>query len=75
MHQRAEDRFEQVTGLSHGCRQSLPVVQGPGRGPSTIINGLFYWVLEDSLVLHKVAKAAGLESHGSADIVDTPYVG
>jgi hypothetical protein len=71
----AEDRFEQVIGLNHRCQQSLPLLQGLGRGPATDINGLFYWVLEDSLILHKVARAAGLESHGSPDTVETPYRG
>jgi hypothetical protein len=31
--------------------------------------------MEDSLILHNVAKAAGLESHGAADVVDNPYMG
>jgi hypothetical protein len=74
-HLQAEDRFEQVIGLNNGCQQSLPLLQGPGRGPATDINGLFYWVLEDSLILQEVARAAGLESQGSPDTVETPYMG
>jgi hypothetical protein len=65
--QEAEERFEQVIKLSRVCRQILPLLKGPGRGPATNINGLFSWVLEDSLILHKVARAAGLESHGAPD--------
>jgi hypothetical protein len=73
--QQAEDRFEQVIGLSHEFQQSLPLLQGPGKGLATNMNGLIYWVLEDILILHAVAKVAGLESHGAADVIDTPYVG
>ncbi len=50
--QQAEDKFEQTPGLSHGCRQSLALLQGPGKGPATKINGLFYWNADDSLILH-----------------------
>jgi hypothetical protein len=75
LHQQAENRFEQAIGLSHGYRQSLPLLQGLKRGPTTKINGLFYWVVEDSLIRHEVAKAAGLESHGAANVEVTPFYG
>ncbi len=34
------------------------------KGPGRKINGLFYWIAKDSLILHEVAKAAGLEGRG-----------
>jgi hypothetical protein len=34
------------------------------KGPGRKINGLFHWISEDSLILHEVARAAGLEGHG-----------
>jgi hypothetical protein len=63
-HLQAEDRFEQVIGLNNGCQQSLPLLQGPGRGPATDINGLFYWVLEDSLILHEEPEQPGWKATG-----------
>jgi hypothetical protein len=60
---------------SHGCRQSLTLLQGAGKGPAIKINGLFYYNADDSLILHEVAKAAGLTSHGERDDVFTLYMG
>ncbi len=41
------------------------------KGPGRKINGLFHWISEDSLVLHEVARAAGLEGHGPMRRVNT----
>jgi hypothetical protein len=41
------------------------------KGPGRKINGLFHWISEDSLVLHEVARAAGLEGHGPKRKVNT----
>jgi hypothetical protein len=41
------------------------------KGPGRKINGLFHWISEDSLILHEVARAAGLEGHGSARRVNS----
>jgi hypothetical protein len=40
--QQAEDRFDQTIGLEYGCRQSIALLHGPGKGPATKINGLFH---------------------------------
>jgi hypothetical protein len=45
------------------------------KGPGRKINGLFHWISEDSLVLHEVAKVAGLEGHGSKRKVSTLCMG
>jgi hypothetical protein len=73
--QQAEDKFEQTLGLSHECRQSLTLLRGAGVGPATKINGLFHWDADDSLILHKVAKAVGLASHGRKKDVYILYMG
>ncbi len=62
---RAEEEYDKLGGLSHGCRQSWDLRMREEKGPGRKINGLFYWISEDSLVLHEVAKIAGLEGHGS----------
>jgi hypothetical protein len=62
---RAEEEYNRLGGLSHGCRQSWDLRMREEKGPDRKINGLFYWISEDSLVLHEVAKAAGLEGHGT----------
>jgi hypothetical protein len=41
------------------------------KGPGRKINGLFHWISEDSLVLHEVAKSAGLEGNGPRRKVST----
>jgi hypothetical protein len=41
------------------------------KGPGRKINGLFHWISEDSLILHEVARAAGLEGRGSARRVNS----
>ncbi len=69
--QQAEGRFEQTQWLSHGCQQSLSLLQREGRGPACRINGLFYWNADDSLILLEVEKAAELPSHGEKDYVCT----
>ncbi len=62
-------------GLSHGCRQTWDLQVRGERGATLKIDGLFYWRAEDSLILHEVAKAAGLEGHGMGHRVDTLYMG
>ncbi len=44
------------------------------KGPGRKINGLFCWTAKDSLILHEVAKAAGLEGRGYGKKVDSLYV-
>jgi hypothetical protein len=61
---RAEEEYDKLRGLSHGCRQSWDLRMREEKGPGLKINGLFHWISEDSLVLHEVARAAGLEGHG-----------
>jgi hypothetical protein len=51
------------------------MLRGPGSGPALKINGLFHWKKQKSLILHEVARAAGLESCGIRSIVDTIYMG
>ncbi|MFO0005248.1 MAG: hypothetical protein ACK559_29395, partial [bacterium] len=47
---RAEEEYNRLGGLSHGCRQSWDLrmreEKGPGRKK---INGLFCWTAKDSL--------------------------
>jgi hypothetical protein len=45
-----------------------------GKGPCRKINGLFHWGLDDSLILHEVARAAGLEGRGDKKKVNAPYM-
>ncbi len=45
-----------------------------GKGPGRKINGLFHWDSDDSLILHEVARAAGLEGRGYGKKVDSLYV-
>jgi hypothetical protein len=61
---RAKEEYSKLGGLSHGCRQSWDLRMREETGPGRKINGLFHWISEDSLVLHEVARAAGLEGHG-----------
>jgi hypothetical protein len=63
---RAEEEYDKLGGLSHGCRQSWDLRMREEKGPGRKINGLFHWISEDSLILHEVARAAGLEGRGSA---------
>ncbi len=42
------------------------------KGPGRKINGLFHWISEDSLILHEVARAAGLEGRGYKKKVNSP---
>jgi hypothetical protein len=62
---RAEEEYDKLGGLSHGCRQSWDLRMREEKGPGRKINGLFHWISEDSLILHEVARAAGLEGRGS----------
>jgi hypothetical protein len=68
---RAEEEYDKLRGLSHGCRQSWDLRMREEKGPGRKINGLFHWISEDSLVLHEMAKTAGLEGHGLRRRVDT----
>ncbi len=61
---RAEEEYDKLGGLSHGCRQSWDLRMREERRPGRKINGLFHWISEDSLILHEVARAAGLEGRG-----------
>jgi hypothetical protein len=61
---RAEEEYNKLGGLSHGCRQSWDLRMREEKGPGRKINGLFCWTAKDSLILHEVARAAGLESRG-----------
>ncbi len=45
-----------------------------GKGPGRKINGLFHWDLDDSLILHEVARAAGLEGRGYTKEVNSPHM-
>ena len=71
---RAEEEYNKLGGLSHGCRQSWDLRMREEKGPGRKINGLFYWISEDSLILHEVAKAAGLEGRGYKKKVDSLYM-
>ncbi len=62
--QQAEEEYDKTRGLSHGCRQSWDLRLRGEKGPGLKINGLFHWASGDSLILHEVAKTAGLEGHG-----------
>jgi hypothetical protein len=42
---------------------------------SATINRLFNWGADESLILHKVAKGAGLASHGGKEDVPALYMG
>ncbi len=68
---RAEEENDKLGGLSHGCRQSWDLRMREEKGPGRKINGLFHWISEDSLVLHEVARAAGLEGHRPMRRVNT----
>ncbi len=68
---RAEEEYGKLGGLSHGCRQSWDLKLREEKGPGRKINGLFHWISEDSLVLHEVVRAAGLEGHGPKRKVNT----
>jgi len=69
---RAEEEYNKLGGLSHGCRQSWDLRIREEKGPCRKINGLFHWISEDSLILHEVARAAGLEGRGCKKKVDSP---
>ena len=71
---RAEEEYHRLGGLSHGCRQSWDLKMREEKGPGRKINGLFCWTAKDSLILHEVAKAAGLEGRGYGKKVDSLYV-
>jgi hypothetical protein len=58
---RAEEENDKLGGLSHGCRQSWDLRMQEEKGPGRKIIGLFHWISEDSLILHEVARATGLE--------------
>jgi hypothetical protein len=68
---RAEEEYDKLGGLSHGCRQSWDLRMREEKGPGRKINGLFHCISEDSLVLHEVMRAAGLEGHGPRQKVNT----
>jgi hypothetical protein len=68
---RAEEEYDKLGGLSHGCRQSWDLRMREEKGPGRKINGLFHWISEDSLILHEVARAAGLEGRGPARRVNS----
>ncbi len=68
---RAEEEYDKLGGLSHGCRQSWDLRMREEKGPGRKINGLFHWISEDSVMLHEVARAAGLEGHGPRRKVNT----
>jgi hypothetical protein len=69
---RAEEEYNKLRGLSHGCRQSWDLRMREEKGPGRKINGLFHWISEDSLILHEVARAAGLEGRGYKKKVNSP---
>ncbi len=71
---RAEEEYDKLGGLSHGCRQSWDLRMREEKGPGRKINGLFYWISEDSLILREVARAAGLEGGGYKKKVSSPYM-
>jgi hypothetical protein len=68
---RAEEEYDKLGGLRHGCRQSWDLRMREEKGPGRKINGLFHWISEDSLILHEVARAAGLEGRRSARRVNS----
>jgi hypothetical protein len=70
-----EEEYDRTRGLSHGCRQSWDLRLRGEKGPGLKINGLFHWASGDSLILHEVAKTAGLEGHGARRKVSTLYMG
>jgi hypothetical protein len=72
---RAEEEYDKLGGLSHGCRQSWDLRMREEKGPCRKINKLFHWISEDSLVLHEVAKNTGLEGHGLRQKVGTLCMG
>ncbi len=72
---RAEEEYDTTKGLNHGCRQSWDLRLRGEKGPGRKINGLFHWASRDSLILHEVARIAGLEGHGSRQKVGTLYMG
>jgi hypothetical protein len=65
---RAEEEYDKLGGLSHGCRQSWDLRMREERGPGRKINRLFHWISEDSLILHEVARAAGLEGRAEGEL-------
>ncbi len=67
----AKEEYDKLGGLSHGCRQSWDLRMREEKGPGRKINGLFHWISEDSLILHEVARAAGLEGRGPARKVNS----
>jgi hypothetical protein len=69
---RAEEEYEKLGGLSHGCRQSWDLRMREEKGPGRKINGLFHWISDDSLILHEVARAAVLEGRGYKKKVNSP---
>ncbi len=69
---RADEEYDNLGGLSHGCRQSWDLRMREEKGPGRKINGLFHWISEDSLILHEVARAAGLEGRGWTQKVNSP---
>ena len=69
---RAEEEYNRLGGLSHGCRQSWDLRMREEKGPGRKINGLFCWTAKDSLILHEVARAAGLEGRGYGKEVNSP---
>ncbi len=69
---RAEEEYDKLGGLIHGCRQSWDLRMREEKGPGRKINGLFHWISEDSLILHEVARAAGLEGRGYKKKVSSP---
>jgi hypothetical protein len=71
---RAEEEYEKRGGLTHGCRQSWDLRMREGKGPGRKIYGLFHWDLDDSLILHEVARAAGLEGCRCAKEVNSPQM-
>jgi hypothetical protein len=62
---RAEEEYNRLGGLSHGCRQSWDLRMREERGPGRKINGLFCWTAKDSLILHEVARAADWKAEGT----------
>jgi hypothetical protein len=41
---RAEEEYNKLGGLSHGCRQSWDLRMREGKGLGRKINGLFHWI-------------------------------
>ncbi len=75
LRRRAEEEYDKTKGLSRGCRQSWDLRLRGEKGPGRKINRLFHWASGDSLILHEVAKIAGLKGHGSRRKVGTLYMG